>query len=265
LLAGKRAFNDEERKPPVKQDSVFESPRRHGGDFQFDSDVAEVFDDMITRSVPLYEEQQEIVKWLCQRLWQPESRIYDLGCATATTLIRLAQVLPDAPLIGYDNSLPMLERARAKLAAAELESRIHLQPGDLEDIAQLDLEGAGIVTVCWTLQFVRPLRRDQLLRHVYESLVSRGALIVCEKVLTNDSSLNPTFIDAYYDYKAAHGYSRLEISRKRESLENVLVPYRIEENIELLRRNGFQTVEPIFQWFNFAAFLCIKSPAAFNM
>ena len=49
--------------------------------------------------------------------------------------------------------------------------------------------------------------------------------------------------------------------RKREALENVLIPYRVEENLELFRRNGFEIVEPFFQWFNFAGFLCVKKPA----
>ena len=49
--------------------------------------------------------------------------------------------------------------------------------------------------------------------------------------------------------------------RKREALENVLVPYRLDENVELFRRNGFELVETFFQWFNFAGFLCVKKPA----
>jgi tRNA (cmo5U34)-methyltransferase len=106
------------------------------------------------------------------------------------------------------------------------------------------------------------LRRDRLVRCIYDKLIDGGALIVCEKVLTNQSILNALFIDAYYEYKARQGYSEMEISRKREALENVLVPYRIDENIELFRRNGFETVETVFQWFNFAAFVCVKQPAS---
>jgi tRNA (cmo5U34)-methyltransferase len=90
-------------------------------------------------------------------------------------------------------------------------------------------------------------------------MVDGGALIVTDKILTNDSNMNRFFIDFYYDFKRRTGYSDEEILRKREALENVLVPYRVDENFELFRRNGFTIAETFFQWYNFAGFLCVKS------
>jgi tRNA (cmo5U34)-methyltransferase len=116
-----------------------------------------------------------------------------------------------------------------------------------------------VVLLTWTLQFVRPLQRDQLIRSIYENLVPGGVLICVEKILTNSSDMNRFFIDFYYDFKRRNGYSEEEIVKKREALENVLIPYRIEENMELFRRNGFETVETFFQWYNFTGFLCVKT------
>jgi tRNA (cmo5U34)-methyltransferase len=50
----------------------------------------------------------------------------------------------------------------------------------------------------------------------------------------------------------------MEISRKREALENVLVPYRLDENIELLKVAGFGTVEVFFKWYNFCGLIAVK-------
>jgi len=116
--------------------------------------------------------------------------------------------------------------------------------------------------MCWTLQFVRPLGRDNLIRWIYDALVDDGVLIVTEKILTNNGNMNRLFIDYYYEFKRRNGYSDTEIARKREALENVLIPYRLEENVDLFRRNGFEMVETFFQWFNFAGFLCVKKPAS---
>jgi tRNA (cmo5U34)-methyltransferase len=58
--------------------------------------------------------------------------------------------------------------------------------------------------------------------------------------------------------KRRNGYSELEISQKREALENVLIPYRMEENRELLLEGGFRSVEEFFRWYNFVAFAAIK-------
>lgn len=244
----------------MARDQVFASTAARGSDFEFNAEVAAVFDDMLERSIPFYREQQAAVQDVAHKYYVPKTRVYDLGCSTATTLIGLGRRLgEEARLIGYDSSEPMLQRARQNVEQAGLGDRIELTCGDLNgDLAQLPLSRASVVTVCWTLQFIRPLRRDALVRWIHQGLVQGGAVIVTEKVLTGDGDLNRHFIELYYDFKRRNGYSTEEVLKKREALENVLVPYRIEENLELFRRNGFAVAEPFFQWFNFAAFLCVK-------
>jgi tRNA (cmo5U34)-methyltransferase len=166
-----------------------------------------------------------------------------------TTLINLCREIEGAgQLFGYDNARPILERANLKIEKNGLADRIKVQFGDLNgNLEDLILENASLVTICWTLQFIRPLKRHQLIKWVYDGLVNDGALVVTEKILPNNCALNRSFIDFYYDFKSANGYSKQEIARKREALENVLVPYRIDENLDLLRRNGFEIVETFFQ------------------
>ena len=244
----------------MKKDEVFRAEDARSSDFTFDETVAEVFDDMVERSVPFYAEQQRMICEIARALWKPGTRVYDLGVSTATTLTALSAHLPkEAELIGYDNSAAMIDRARQKLREQNLEGQIELRYADLNQaVDALSLDRAGVVLMCWTLQFIRPLHRDHLIRHIYESLQEDGAMIVAEKVLSNRGPINRFFIDFYYDYKRRMGYSEVEIARKREALENVMIPYRIEENLELFRRSGFEMVDTCFQWYNFAGFLCIK-------
>lgn len=245
----------------MKRDELFRNGAPRGGDFAFDASVAAVFDDMIARSVPFYEEQQRMLAELVQQYLPPGTAVHDLGCATATTLIRLARAIDAAEgsrLIGHDRSEPMLRQARARIDAEGLAQRIELRQADLEEPAQLQLQNAGVVLCCWTLQFIRPPRRETLVRRIFDALADGGALIVTEKVLSNEAELDRAFIDAYHAHKSRSGYSDTEIHRKREALENVLVPYRIDENRALFQRCGFRPVDTFFQWFNFAGFLCFK-------
>lgn len=247
----------------MKRDEVFSSEQVRNAGFEFNSEVASVFDDMVRRSVPYYPLQQRMIQQIGRQFWIPGTRIYDLGCSTGTTLIGLARRIPEARLAGYDNSRPMLEHSEARIRAEGLSDRIELRYADLNDLGGgMSLEGASVVNMSWTLQFIRPLNRDNLVRFIYDSLVENGVFVVTEKVLAANGPMNRFFIDFYYDYKLRKGYSELEISRKREALENVLVPYRMDENKELFRRNGFEIVETFFQWYNFAGFLCVKKPAA---
>jgi tRNA (cmo5U34)-methyltransferase len=110
----------------------------------------------------------------------------------------------------------------------------------------------------WTLQFVRPINRLKLMRSIYKGLNKEGIFIMVEKVVVKNSMLNRSYIDLYYNFKKRQGYSELEISKKREALENVLVPYRVEENYELLSSAGFATIDTFFKWYNFCGFVALK-------
>ncbi len=247
----------------MPKDKVFSSDKPRVSDFEFNDAVAKVFDDMLVRSVPFYLEQQSLVADIAGKFWVEGTNIYDLGCSTGKTLINFSKVVPaTARLVGYDNSKSMVQRAELNISQAGLKDRIEIIRGDLNgDLSKLKIENSSVVTMLWTLQFIRPLRRDKLVRWIYKELVENGVLIVTEKVLTNNSNMNRFFIDFYYDFKRKNGYLDGEIQRKREALENVLIPYRIEENIELFKRNGFEIVETFFQWFNFIGLLCVKTKA----
>ncbi len=248
----------------MKQDNIFQKTSARSSDFEFNSEVAKVFDDMLVRSVPFYLEQQHMIAEIAKKFWIPGTKVYDLGCSTGTTLMNICQEINgngSECFVGYDNSEPMIREAREKIKTFGMQDRIKLHNYDLnQDLSKLSLKNASVVTLCWTLQFIRPLQRDKLIKKIYRNLVEGGILLVAEKVLTNNTNMNRFFIDLYYNFKRRNKYSSEEIQRKRESLENVLVPYRIDENIELFRRNGFEIVEMFFQWYNFVGFLSLKKP-----
>lgn len=231
-------------------------PRVH--DFDFGSETARVFDDMLDRSVPFYSEIQRMMGEIAKDFAVPHSKIYDLGCSTGTTLQHLDQIIEDpVTLIGIDASPEMLARARTKFSKKPSNHPVELIEANLED--QLPIENASVVVLNLTLQFVRPLYRDQLLAHIARGTRSGGCLILVEKVLSENSALNRLFIKNYYGFKRRNGYSEMEISQKREALENILVPYHESENRELLSRNGFTSVEPFFRWYNFSGLIALRN------
>jgi tRNA (cmo5U34)-methyltransferase len=225
-------------------------------DFKFSRDVVQVFDDMVDRSVPFYSEVQRMITEMSESFLVDGTNVYDLGCSTGTTLGMIGQhTQKDVTLIGYDNAPDMLDRAREKLSAAGLEN-FELREADLN--TDFEMENASLVLMILTLQFVRPLHRESILKKIHASLNENGCLILFEKVLGEDSLFNRLFIDFYYDMKRRHGYSEMEISQKREALENVLIPYRHMENREMLQRCGFQHVDTFFKWYNFCAMVAVK-------
>lgn len=241
-----------------EKDNIFAKNLRQSSDFVFNRQVVEVFDDMVQRSVPFYQEVQRMTIELVKSFVQPNTNIYDLGCSTGTTLHALCKNLSEEQVqfIGIDNSEEMLKQVKEKLEAEKCSHRCALEFGDLNK--EISISNASVVIMNWSLQFVRPLNRDKLIHTIHNGLVDGGCVICNEKILGHSSLLNRLYIDFYYDLKQRLGYSKLEISQKREALENVLVPYRIDENITLFERSGFSMTDVFFRWYNWAGIIAIK-------
>ncbi len=233
-------------------DKVFTKPIKK--QFEFDEEVAAVFDDMLSRSVPFYKEAQDITQFFALKQLENGGLLYDLGSSTASLLINVSKKLKvDATLIGLDNSEAMLERARNKCSAFGADVVL-----ENADILEYDYKEADVFVSNYTLQFIRPLVREELVKKIASSLKKDGIFIFSEKVISHHSKLNKDLIECYYDFKKDMGYSEFEIMQKREALENVLVPYSEEENIKMAKNCGFSHCEVVFRWANFATFIAIK-------
>ena len=122
----------------------------------------------------------------------------------------------------------------------------------------LSIQNASVVVMNYTLQFVLPENRILLLKNIYEGLLPGGSLVLIEKIKSSIPELDRTFIEFHHQFKRDRGYSNLEISKKREALENVLIPWTVEENQDLIKKAGFPTVDLFFKWNNFVGFIALK-------
>lgn len=246
---------------PVKEkpnkDEVFKEEINKVSDFKFGAQVANVFDDMVNRSVPYYGEIQRMIAEQAADFAKKGTDVYDLGCSTGTTMIGMnTLVSEDIRFIGVDDSAQMLEKCDLKLKEAGFKRPYELKAADLHQ--GIEIKNASVVVLCLTLQFIRPVYREKLLKKIAEGLVPGGALILVEKILAEESRFNRDFIKYYYNYKRRNHYSEMEISQKREALENVLIPYKLSENIHMMRESGFGHCEVFFKWYNFTGVTAIK-------
>lgn len=238
-------------------DNIFKTKQERSSDFKFDASVVDVFDDMVVRSVPFYLEFQRMITELAKDFAVSNTSLYDLGCSTGTTMLSLNKVLDSSvKFVGIDNSTEMLDVCRTNFERANFSRSFSLQYGDLNQ--DIEIENASVVILCLSLQFIRPIYRFKLLQNIYEKMNPGGCLILVEKVLAEESSFNKNMIKYYYDFKRRNNYDDMEIAQKREALENVLIPYKLSENIEMLMEAKFKSVETFFKWYNFAGIIAFK-------
>ncbi|HEB59617.1 MAG TPA: carboxy-S-adenosyl-L-methionine synthase CmoA [Gammaproteobacteria bacterium] len=236
-----------------KRDTLFELPREDLVDFAFDERVADVFPDMVRRSVPGYEQIVTLSGLLAAQYATPDSRLYDLGCSLgAVTLSMLRRTPASVCITAVDNSAAMVARCRAIMDREADGQRVTVT---CADIADTPVDDAAFIAMNLTLQFIAPEKREALLRRLHQGLRDDGALLIAEKIRFEDPAEQAFNEELHAAFKAANGYSELEIAQKRNALERVLIPNTLDEHITRLHAAGFSSVLPWFRCFNFVALL----------
>lgn len=242
----------------MQKDTLFSAPIEKLGDFTFDESVAEVFPDMIQRSVPGYSNIITAIGMLAERFVTDASNVYDLGCSRGAGILSIRRNIKakNVQIIGIDNSLPMVERCKAHLNAYHSDIPVEILLGDIRAV---DIQNASMVVLNFTLQFLPRADRLELLTKIHNGLNPNGILVLSEKFTFESDVMNELLIDLHHTFKRANGYSELEVSQKRNALENVMLTDSIETHKARLKEAGFNQVELWFQCFNFGSMIAIKS------
>ncbi|MFG5103402.1 carboxy-S-adenosyl-L-methionine synthase CmoA [Campylobacter lari] len=233
------------------KDEIFKKPLEK--QFEFDANVASVFDDMVARSVPFYAQNLKLITQLITHFAPQNAKICDLGCSTASLLLALFEKRKDLQLSGVDNAKAMLDIARNKTSA--FGARVDFYEQNLDEFIFFKND---VFVATYTMQFIRPPKRQEIIDKIYQNLNDGGIFIMSEKILYEDVKISKKMIEIYENYKQDQGYSKLEIATKREALENILIPYTQNENINMLKNSGFKIIESVFKWVNFETFVAFK-------
>ncbi len=240
-----------------QKDTLFASPLAKVDSFQFDNSVVDVFPDMIQRSVPGYSAIISAIGLLANRYAQDNSNCYDLGCSlgAATLSMRHKITADDCKIIAVDNSTAMLERCQKIIERDTATLTVDLLCSDIQDVS---INNASVVVLNFTLQFIPLADRDAFIKKIYDGMLPGGLLILSEKLMFTDERQQALQTEMHHNFKRANGYSDMEVSQKRASLENVLIPETFEQHKSRLQKSGFDNTEVWFQYFNFASMIALK-------
>ncbi len=227
--------------------------KTRNADWRFDGDVAEAFETHVARSVPLYEEGHDLIVRVSDFFVKEDSVCYELGASTGRLTDRLAahHHFRKAKFIGLEREADMVRKAQALYRRENLSF-------EEADITAYDYEKSDLIVAYYTVQFIHPKLRQQLIDTIYERLHWGGAFVMFEKVRANDARFQDIMTALYTDYKLERGYSPDEIVAKSRSLKGVLEPFSTEGNLDMLRRAGFADIITIQKYINFEGFLAIK-------
>lgn len=268
-------------RPLFARDTIYAQYFSAAPQFCFDAHVAAVFPDMIRRSVPGYGTALELIPAIAAQCLKPGDRVYDLGCSVGAGLLSVRQAISQFKLycadncadnndntpkpihlIGIDTSSEMLERAQILFDTLKPQSQEpqaqYIAQFLQSDITQIAFAPTKLALLNYTLQFLPLAARDKLIEDVFQALVPGGCLMLSEKVVNPDTPSEQHLTKLHESFKRSQGYSALEVARKREALENVLVREQAADHINRLKKAGFSRVTPLMQCLQFTTFLAEK-------
>lgn len=222
-----------------------EIEQREGG-WEFDDDVANEFDKHVTQSIPNYQQVQHHITKIADWFLSDGQRetVYDLGCATGTTIKRLIETRERSEpvrYVGIDEARPMLKQAEEKVGSYDtvrlVEENLAVDP---------QFPNASLIISLFSLSFLDEENRRELLEAAYRDLKSGGALVFVEKTYPEHARFQAMYREHYFDYKQQH-FDAGEVIGKAKSLRGQLRPLSRDDYRRMLSEAGFDEVEPFYQ------------------
>ena len=244
----------------MSEDTIYKADR--GSEpFRFDDKVAQVFPDMLRRSIPGYAASIEAIGSLAARYVRAGTNCYDLGCSLGAATLAMRQGIgePGCRIVAVDLAPAMIERCKQVVAKDTclpgLMTDVDLVLSDIRDV---EFVNASMVVLNYTLQFVDLADRGALLRRIREGMNEGGILVLSEKVVDENAHMEQLLVDLHHEHKRRHDYSELEISRKRAALENVLIPETVAAHRARLQAAGFSHSAVWLRYFNFVSIIAMR-------
>lgn len=241
----------------MKKDKIFAKELIKVKPFKFDENVVKVFPDMISRSVPGYDLIIHMIESITLTYVQENSNCYDLGCSLGASTLSMMHGIDkkDCKIFAIDNSYPMIKKCKSYLDLYHSPAEINVICADIQDI---EIENASVVVMNFTLQFIAPEYRQNIIQKIFDGMKPGGVLILSEKISFEDQEMQQLNDNLHLNFKKQQGYSNLEISQKRSSLENVLIRDTLDQQKSRILQAGFSTFEMWFRCYNFVSMLAVK-------
>ena len=241
----------------VKKDSIFKVGNFNDLTFTFNEEVTEVFEDMIDRSVPGYTSSLRLIENLSRKYFIEGTHCYDLGCSLGASSMSLMKAMGkrEGKVFAIDNSPAMIAACEQKCADLTKTGKVKFIK---QDVNEAQIEKASVVVINFVLQFLNSKDRDGLLKKLFLGMKQGALLILSEKIHFDNKFRNQTIDNLHHQFKSNNGYSKMEISRKRDALEGVLMTDLETLHLKRLESIGFKKVRKVMTNLNFMTLVAEK-------
>lgn len=234
--------------------------------FEFDSEVAGVFDDMAQRSIPQYTEVHRLHSRILMNDFiysrpaftgRPRSYLLlDIGASTGFLFKTLHEMgrkdnrfhLTQVEMYAVDPSLAMLEIIQRRFP------NVYVYAIKAREVEALNVQ-FDAVAMHYVLQFIPEDEREETMRAVHSVMKPNALLLYGQKAMLAEEHL-ATGNEHYYDFRRSNGYTNAEIVAKTQALSTSMWPWSQEDILKLFKDTGFHSVQETMRWAMFNAMVC---------
>ncbi len=230
---------------------VGEGIKKNASEWNFEEIQIDNFENHISKSVPCYQLTHnlglEISDFFCNR----DTAVYDIGSTTGSFInnLYLRHQNKNISFNGIEISESMYNQSSERYKNINFVN---------DDIRNCNLDNSSFITSYYTVQFINPQFRQEIIEKIYKSLNWGGAFLMFEKVRAPDARFQDYMMQIYNEFKINNNYTPDHILSKSRSLKGVLEPFSTKGNLDMLRRAGFDDVMSVYKYVSFEGFLAIK-------
>ena len=214
----------------------------------------EGFDNHIDTSVRGYSQLWGDILSLSKYFVEDYTQVVDMGCSSGKLLKGMIEQnqkhIPHAQYTGIEIEEDFFGDYTHD------EEKYHQLSYFRGDVREFDFQNCSLVTSIFTLQFMSPKDRQDVLNRVYKGLNTGGAFIFSEKTFSCNPRIQDMMTFTYYDYKRKN-FTDAEILDKEVQLRHMMKPNTKTELYDMFTNAGFE-VHNFWQNFNFIGAIALK-------
>lgn len=221
----------------------------------------EGFDNHIEKSIRGYNNLHDDVVNLSRYYVEDYTNVVDIGCSTGKTIETMAtqneSIAPHAYYVGVEVATGFYEDMNNRVKVLDNRFPNNIFDFQFRDIRTYEFKNCSLVTSLFTLQFMPPKDREQVIHNIYNGLNEGGAFIFAEKTVADTGRFQDMFTFMFYDHKRK-SFTEKDIMDKEVTLRNMLKPNTWNELTDMLYGAGFRNVQSFWRNFLFVGAIATK-------
>jgi len=212
---------------------------------------AQKFDNVIPLLIPFYSEIYNILIDSIPFYRNTSIKILDIGCGTGTFAKILKEKFPHAKITCLDFAKNMIEVAKAKLI--NYKEDVDFLVGDFNDL-NIKNEYDVIVSSFALHHIQTDSEKLQLYKNIYEALNKNGVFLTADIVLGVNNYIRNLYEKKWEEHMIKQFNKNRLKSKILERYQADDNPSKLFDHLKWLENSGFNQIETIWKYYNFAIF-----------